>query len=943
MAVAYRCSGGNGSGATAQTSLSITKPTSPSAVQNGDVMYLWLSFAATTPTVTPASGWTSIAGPTNAPSGSMRHQLFRKTASSEGSSWTFSLSSAAKWFAVVWVGSGIDTSNPNDTPTISGMSGAAPFTTAAAVPDEQSWGVYFCGADYTAALTWNNSSQTRRFTGDSGSGTSHLNGAVADTAGIISSNQTCGWTPSPLGIQGGAICSFAVNAPPITFSTATTGATGAANDATVTKAVAPAADAAAATGAANDATVTKTVSVSAECPNATAAGLDATVSFATTASAGVATATAAANDVVPALTLSSAAECPDATAAGLDATVLTGADPTAEVAHAAASANDATITLASAPDAGAAAATAAALDTTITSSASVSAECATATADAYGATITTTIPIAYFGSGTGTVSGGQTLSVSTPASIPAGAAIILCAGGFCTSATPTPSGSGWTLIDTNGTGSARFWTWIKIATGGEGTITVTMDGSNDLFGVGGLSVYTGVNASSPVVSHSAAVWSGVTHSTVTSPSVNNSGTSSDCAVFCGAFYNGSTGHGQTTPTNMSVAYDYGDGSEGSSFTFYRLNAPTGSQSYSTNATGGQTDWYGGNSLLFLAPAVGVNASAEAAPATAAGLDATTTLASAPTADAAPATADGLAAIAGLGLAVEVPDAGAAALDATVDAVPVVGADADAATAAGEALDATTDLAALPPAGEAATTAAALDATVTLADDAPAGVGTATADAYDSTVEITSDGEGHAESPDVGAAALDASAELSITSDAAEAIGDAYDATVSVEFITDAPAEVSEVSAEALDASVDVTVNSGLAVGTARALSTSTAEEAQVTSDAFDALIDAVWAPDEASTTADAYDATIEVLFDVDTAEATAHASSADVSRNVSVDAEVADAVADSFGALGTGFNVTATDSFTYSVESERRVEEVDRESRTYVPEGDWYGIDSILA
>src|SRR4051812_39329285 len=101
MAIAFRCAGNTGSGATAQTTYVINKPSSPSAVQDGDVMYLFLSFVQSG-TITPDTGWTSIAGPTNAPSGSMRHELFRKVATaSEASTWSFTNSVSAKWDASV--------------------------------------------------------------------------------------------------------------------------------------------------------------------------------------------------------------------------------------------------------------------------------------------------------------------------------------------------------------------------------------------------------------------------------------------------------------------------------------------------------------------------------------------------------------------------------------------------------------------------------------------------------------------------------------------------------------------------------------------------------------------------------------------------------------------------------------------------------------------------
>jgi hypothetical protein len=42
-----------------------------------------------------------------------------------------------------------------------------------------------------------------------------------------------------------------------------------------------------------------------------------------------------------------------------------------------------------------------------------------------------------------------------------------------------------------------------------------------------------------------------------------------------------------------------DGSSSACWAFYKLNAATGAQTFSTTASGGQTNWYGGDSLLFL--------------------------------------------------------------------------------------------------------------------------------------------------------------------------------------------------------------------------------------------------------------------------------------------------------------------------------------------------------
>lgn len=251
--------------------------------------------------------------------------------------------------------------------------------------------------------------------------------------------------------------------------------------------------------------------------------------------------------------------------------------------------------------------------------------------------------IAYFGSATGVrETSTNTIVISTPPSIPANALILLTVGGFCTSTTPTPSGGGWTNIDSGTSSSGAFWTWYKIASGGEGEITVTTDGSS-IFGAGNSTVFTGVDTTTPIIAHSSAVWGGVTHTSLTSPSVNNTGTSTACAVFTGAFYNGSSVSGQTTPTNMTEAVDYGDGINVSTFSYYRLNAPTGSQSYSTTSSG-QLDWYGGDSLLFLKEAGA--AATNALP----GCAATTVASNSPTLTLTGGAAPGCATVTGVALA-----------------------------------------------------------------------------------------------------------------------------------------------------------------------------------------------------------------------------------------------------------------------------------------------------
>lgn len=320
--------------------------------------------------------------------------------------------------------------------------------------------------------------------------------------------------------------------------------------------------------------------------------------------------------------------------------------------------------------------------------------------------------IAFFGAASAQYSGTSTPSIPTPASIPAGAIIICTLGGFFGSATLSLSGSGWTQLEGSVSNTGSHWIFYKIASGGEGSITATGDGSG-CFGAGCTTVFTGVASTSSIIAHSAAVWGGVSHSTVTSPTVNNTGTSSACAVFVGDFYNGGAGHGQATPTNMSIAKVSGDDTTtGSTFSFYRLNAPTGSQSYSTAATDGHINWYGGDGLLFLAPAAtAVNANAGAVSATAAASGPSLTLASGPAA--------GKASITAAALAPGITDS---------DSAPIGIATASSAAYA-------PSISTGVPAGGASASAAALAPTVTDSDSAPMGSASASAAASSPTVGI----------------------------------------------------------------------------------------------------------------------------------------------------------------------------------------------------------------
>lgn len=485
--------------------------------------------------------------------------------------------------------------------------------------------------------------------------------------------------------------------------------------------------------------------------------------------------------------------------------------------------------------------------------------------------------IAFFGAASAQYSGTSTPSIPTPASIPAGAIIICTLGGFFGSATLSLSGSGWTQLEGSVSNTGSHWIFYKIASGGEGSITATGDGSG-CFGAGCTTVFTGVASTSSIIAHSAAVWGGVSHSTVTSPTVNNTGTSSACAVFVGDFYNGGAGHGQATPTNMSIAKVSGDDTTtGSTFSFYRLNAPTGSQSYSTAATDGHINWYGGDGLLFLAPAAtAVNANAGAASATAVASGPSLTLAAGPAAGNASATAAvltpgitdsdsapiGVAAASSAAYAPSIStgvpaggaSASAAALAPTItdsDSAPI-GSASSVSAAAGSptvGIGAVADIATV--------SASASDPSVTADSNVSAGVATATGSALDpsssnlnafagvadafANANITiQPGTAHAIPAVVHAAAL--STEVRAFPDQATAVASAGDAVGQVDFAVDAGVAQASATVPTATGNPVLTVSDSDSVVVAAAASNPTIESSSNPSGPKATAVAAAYAP-----------------------------------------------------------------------------------------------------
>lgn len=250
--------------------------------------------------------------------------------------------------------------------------------------------------------------------------------------------------------------------------------------------------------------------------------------------------------------------------------------------------------------------------------------------------------IAYVGSGSAFVSGDSSKSITLPGGISAGNIILVFVGGFFGSS--APSVSGYTAVDTVNPSGAFYGCWYKVASGSETSVSVT---TNGLFGALGAMVFSGVDTGSPIVAHDKAAWAATDTLTVTSPSVNNT-TSGSAAVFAGMFYNGAAGSATSTPSGMTSSIIATGGSpQSAAWAFYKLNASTGAQTYSTTASGGQTNWYGGDGLLFLKPASNT-----------------------PAPDAPTAAAVSNQASAGLGFSVGSPSAAASANNAT-RGIPVI--------------------------------------------------------------------------------------------------------------------------------------------------------------------------------------------------------------------------------------------------------------------------------
>lgn len=169
------------------TSISVSKPT---GTTDGDVMIAFCGGSPSTP-----SGWTLI-GSADSGTNSLRTvKVFRKVASGEGSSYTFSISSSLACASIVTY-RGVSTTTPVDTVNfdISPVGASTNFNTASVTAAATQWGVS-CAMGYEF-----NSSSTRTFT--EGSGTERSDFSVANASSPDNCN--CAVTDSNANLSAGS-------------------------------------------------------------------------------------------------------------------------------------------------------------------------------------------------------------------------------------------------------------------------------------------------------------------------------------------------------------------------------------------------------------------------------------------------------------------------------------------------------------------------------------------------------------------------------------------------------------------------------------------------------------------------------------------------------------------------------------------------------------------
>lgn len=167
-----------------QTSITVNKPT---GTADGDVMIAICGGTPSTP-----SGWTLL-GSADSGTNSLRTvKVFRKVASSEGSSYTFSITSSIACASILTY-RGVSNTTPVDTShfDISSIGATSNFNTASVTAATTQWGISFAmGYEYgsSSTRTWTEGSGTERsdFSVSNAGSPDNTNCCSADSNGTLS-------------------------------------------------------------------------------------------------------------------------------------------------------------------------------------------------------------------------------------------------------------------------------------------------------------------------------------------------------------------------------------------------------------------------------------------------------------------------------------------------------------------------------------------------------------------------------------------------------------------------------------------------------------------------------------------------------------------------------------------------------------------------------------
>lgn len=166
------------------TSISVNKPT---GTVDGDVMIAFCGGSPSTP-----SGWTLL-GSADSGTNSLRTvKVFRKVASSEGSSYTFSISSSIACASIVSY-RGVSNTNPVDTAhfDVSPIGATTNFNTTSVTAATTQWGVSFAmgyefGSSSTRTWTEGSGSERADFSVSNSGSPDNTNCVVADSNATLS-------------------------------------------------------------------------------------------------------------------------------------------------------------------------------------------------------------------------------------------------------------------------------------------------------------------------------------------------------------------------------------------------------------------------------------------------------------------------------------------------------------------------------------------------------------------------------------------------------------------------------------------------------------------------------------------------------------------------------------------------------------------------------------